>query len=530
LAGLALGWLLPIASAQPIAPVGADSAPAAAPAATPAAEAVEGSPRESLRHYFAAVREGRWNDAARYLVLDEQQRPRGGELARRLKGVIDDTGWIELETVSDEPVGRSGDGLPPELDEVSRIELDGRSESLRMVRTADARGPYWAFSRGTVARIDAWYANLPDRWLRDALVYAGLDVLLLPGPLELLWWQWLVVPALVLAAWLLGIVLGRLTRRLLARIAERTPTPWDDQLVKSLGPPLTLAWSINLFWLGAQGLILLTPAHRVLDSAVTAGMVLAVFWALWRSSGLISEQMLRRSWAVRSASARTLIHVGTNFARGAIFFVGGLAMLAAFGYPIGTLLAGLGIGGLAIAFGAQKSIENLFGSVSLAVDQPFRVGDFVRVDDFVGTVEEIGLRSTRIRTLDRTLVSIPNGKLAEQRLESYDARDRMRLATTISLTYGTTRAQMQTVLEGIERVLREHPDIWPEAVIVRFKELAASSLDIEVMAWFRVLSWAEFQRCRQEVLLGFMQVVEDAGASFAFPTRTVHVVGPAPAS
>jgi MscS family membrane protein len=212
------------------------------------------------------------------------------------------------------------------------------------------------------------------------------------------------------------------------------------------------------------------------------------------------------------------------------FVVGGLAILAAFGYPIGTLLAGLGIGGPAIAFGAQKSIENVFGSVSLAVDQPFRVGDFVRVDDFVGTVEDIGLRSTRIRTLDRTLISIPNGKLAEQRLESFEARDRMRLATTIGLTYSTTHAQMQNVLDGFERVLRNHPGIWPDAMVVRFKEFAASSLDIEIMAWFSVPTWADFQRCRQEVLLGFMQVVEEAGASFAFPTRTVHVVSEAEVS
>lgn len=196
-------------------------------------------------------------------------------------------------------------------------------------------------------------------------------------------------------------------------------------------------------------------------------------------------------------------------------------------HPVGTLLAGLGIGGLAIAFAAQKTIENVFASVALAVDQPFRVGDFVRVEDFVGTVENVGMRSTRFRTLDRTLISIPNGKLAEQRLESYEARDRMRLATTLGLTYGTTRQQMQAVLHGLEHVLRGHPSIWPDTVIVKFKEFGTSSLDIEVMAWFQVPTWADFQRCREEVLLAFMQVIEDAGTSFAFPTRTVHLVNEA---
>jgi MscS family membrane protein len=195
------------------------------------------------------------------------------------------------------------------------------------------------------------------------------------------------------------------------------------------------------------------------------------------------------------------------------------------------VLAGLGIGGLALAFGAQKTVENLFGSVSLAIDQPFRIGDFVKVEDFVGTVEDIGLRSTRFRTLDRTVVCIPNGKLSDQRLESFEVRDRMRLAATIGLTYGTTQDQMKAVLEGFERVLREHPKVWPDAVVVKFKEFAASSLDIEIMAWFDVPTWADFQVCRQEVLLSFMGVVEAAGASFAFPTRTVHLVqDAAPAS
>jgi len=154
----------------------------------------------------------------------------------------------------------------------------------------------------------------------------------------------------------------------------------------------------------------------------------------------------------------------------------------------------------------------------------------VKVDDFVGTVETLGLRSTLIRTLDRTLVSIPNGRLAEMRLESYSARDRMRLACTVGLVYATSAAQqMRQVLEGLEAVLRGHPSIWPDAVVVRFKEFGPSSLEIEIMAWFQTSIWSEFQLIRQDVLLQFMDVVEGARTSFALPTRTVHLAsGPGP--
>jgi MscS family membrane protein len=180
---------------------------------------------------------------------------------------------------------------------------------------------------------------------------------------------------------------------------------------------------------------------------------------------------------------------------------------------------------LAFALASQKTVENLFGAFSLGVDQPFREGDFIKVDDFSGTVEDIGLRSTRVRTLERTIISIPNGKLAEMRIESFAPRDRCRLSCTLGLVYGTTANQMRLVVAGIEQVLRAHPKVFTENVVVRFKELTASSLDIEVMAWFLTSDYAEFQLIRQETLLEFMEVVEKAGTSFAFPTRTVHLAG-----
>ena len=508
--------------------------PPSTPAGATGPRVERDSPRAALSLFFEATRAGRWDEAAQYLVLPDDQKPEAAQLARRLKGVIDGHHWVDLETVSGASLGRLDDGLPPELEEVERISVAGREESMKMLRVTDAHGPHWAFSPSTVARIDFWYAQLPDRRVRDAIVYTRTDAFLLrPGPLELLWWQWLAIPVLVALAALLGRVLGRLTQRLLSRIVDASAVIWTQQVVRRIGAPLALAWALNAFWLAARSLALTDPAYAHLDALMTAGMVFTLFWALWQSSGVIVEQLMLRPWAQRSASARTVVHVGGNFARSAIFSVGGLAVLAAGGYPVGTLLAGLGIGGLAIAFGAQKTIENVFGSLSLVVDQPFRVGDFVAVDDFVGTVEDIGLRSTRFRTLDRTLISIPNGKLAEQRLESFGPRDRMRLATTLAIRHGTTRAQMLAVLEGLERVLREHPMIWPDAMTVKFGSLAESALEIEVAAWFQVATWSEFQQCRQDVLLGFMQVVEDAGTRFAFPTRTVHLSSeaePTPAS
>jgi MscS family membrane protein len=152
----------------------------------------------------------------------------------------------------------------------------------------------------------------------------------------------------------------------------------------------------------------------------------------------------------------------------------------------------------------------------------------VKIEDFMGTVEAVGLRSTRVRTLDRTVVTIPNGKLAEMRIESFALRDRIRLACMLGLVYGTTASQMRLVIAGLEQTLREHPKIFSESITVRLKELSSSSLDIEIMAWFTTADYAEFQLIRQDILLQFMEVVEKAGTTFAFPTRTVHLAGKAP--
>jgi MscS family membrane protein len=276
-----------------------------------------------------------------------------------------------------------------------------------------------------------------------------------------------------------------------------------------------------MLWMPFLGL----PASvQVLSQRVErTGFLIAIFWACERAIDVTQRLVAESAWAQERPASRALLPLSARIGKVVLAGIALVALLAELGYSVTTLLAGLGIGGLAVALAAQKTVENLFGALSLGADQPFREGDFVRVEDVVGTVEAIGLRSTRIRTLDRTLVSIPNGKLAEMRLETFAARDRIRLACTLGLVYGTSVSQMRDVLAELEKALREHPKIWPESVVVRFKEFGSSSLDIEIMAWFVTRDFAEFQLIRQEMLLRFMEVVEAQGSAFAFPTRTLHV-------
>jgi MscS family membrane protein len=291
-----------------------------------------------------------------------------------------------------------------------------------------------------------------------------------------------------------------------------------------MGSPLALAWTLALVYLFMPWLGLAKPAENLVQRILRGGFFVIFFWTLARVVDVARNVLIGATWTKDHPAARSLLPLGSRVGKVLVFIFGVVALLSELGYPVASLVAGLGIGGLAIALAAQKTVENLFGAFSLGADQPFREGDFVRIEDFVGTVEAIGLRSTRVRTLDRTMISIPNGKLAEMRVESFAVRDRIRLACTVGLVYQTSPVQMRQVLDGFERILREHPKIWPDGVSVRFVSFGDSSLNIDVMAWFETADWNEFQLIRQNILLQFMEVVEKSGSAFAFPTRTVHVV------
>jgi MscS family membrane protein len=271
-------------------------------------------------------------------------------------------------------------------------------------------------------------------------------------------------------------------------------------------------------------LVLGDAGEAVLLRVLKATTYLVFFWAGFRSVDVGFAAASQAPWTRGDAGLAGLLPLGKKISKIVLLALGLVAVLNELGFEVASLLAGLGIGGIALALAAQKTVENLFGSVAIGVDQPFRVGDFVRVEDVLGTVESIGMRSTRIRTLDRTIVTFPNGKLADLKSETFAARDRLRLAVNIGLAYGTKAAQLRAVLAGIEAALRAHPRIWPEGTSVRFTEFRESSLNLEVMAWLQMTDWAAFTAERQELFLRFLAVVEEAGASLAFPTRTVHLV------
>lgn len=482
------------------------------------AETAPGSPRAAVQRFTELSRHGRFEDAGAFLEVPREREGERALLAQRLSAVLDRHVALDLDKISDQDTGRLNDGLPARFEQIGAVAAAGNvTEPVRLERGKS--GQDWAFSLSTVARVDDWYEALPDRWLRQHLPGSLLRM----GPRDLLWWQWAGLGLLAVVGAILGMLTGALVRTVAGRAAKRTSTIWDDRILGRSRGPVALAFAVGFMRALLPQLLLYEPAEQFVHQVLRALLLAGVLWAFWRLVDVLAELSWGSEFSREHPSSRALIPLARRMGKAVVAVAAILLLVSALGYPVTSLIAGLGIGGLALALASQKTVENLFGAFSLGIDQPFREGDFVRVEDVTGIVESLGLRSTRIRTPDRTLVSIPNGKLAEMRLETFAARDRLRFSCVIGLEYATSAEQMRQVLAEIERALREHPRRHPDGLSVRFVELAASSLNVEVVCFFATQDAEELSLIRQELLLTFLHVVEKAGTRIAFPTRTLHV-------
>jgi MscS family membrane protein len=354
----------------------------------------------------------------------------------------------------------------------------------------------------------------------------GLRALLPPSMLEqalgLERWQWLALPIVVALVVALGLLAAKLTEVIASRLARRTKTQTDDRLVLALRSPFRVLWFSLLGRVALPAVALPAGVEGGLQRGLRIDLGVAFFWAMVRLVSVWTESFSGSEWANARPGSRALVNLASRVSKLALIALAVLATLSELGYSVTSVLAGLGLGGLALALGAQKTLENVFGAFALAVDQPFREGDFVKVEEVSGTVETIGLRSTRIRTVDRTLVTIPNGKLADLRLESYAPRDRIRLQQTLSLEFGTSVAQLKAIRDALDARLRQSPKVLADTVVVRLGKIGTSSLEVDLVAFFQVTEFEEFRVIREEVLLAFLEIVEQQGARFADPARAVR--------
>jgi len=255
----------------------------------------------------------------------------------------------------------------------------------------------------------------------------------------------------------------------------------------------------------------------------SVALILSATWIFWRVVRWSLYRVRLRALALGHAGTGSVILLGERVLKAVIFGLGVLAILGNLGFNMSTALAGLGIGGLAIGFGAQKTIENLFGGLSVLGDEVFRVGDVCRFGDRTGVVEDIGLRSTRIRTDERTLLAIPNGTVATINLENLSRRDKILFKTTLNLRSETKADHLRFILSEVRRLLYSHPKVESNSVRVRLLDVAGGAPSVEVFAYILTKDFNEFAAVREDVLLRMMDIVEDSGSGLALPAQTLYL-------
>ncbi len=485
-----------------------------------------GTPRGSMYGYLKACHDGDYERATEFLDLRRipagERAARGPELARQFKFVLDRTYWVEFELLSPTNDGNSDDGLPAWQDRLTRIETADGAVSLllqRVPRDGD-RVRIWKLSADTVSRIPALYEEFGYGPLMDVLPPVFFEARLF----EVALWQWIGLLLLAGIAWLVSLLLSTLVIRILHALYVRgSEGALDRRLVLVVQGPIRLALATAILRAGHPLLGLSVPAHEAMRNLEQLLAIVAFAWFFFRLIDLGSLALHQRMVQEGQAGLVPVLSPGRRIIKALLLGIAFLAILASLGVNVTAAVAGLGVGGIAVALAAQKTIENLFGGVTLFADQPVRVGDFCRFGDRVGTVEEIGLRSTRVRTLDRTLVSIPNAEFSQLYLENFAKRDRIWLSTKIGVRYETTPEQLRYTLARLREVLLAHPKVDNDPARVRFVGFGACSLDLEVFAYVLTSDWSEFLEVREDVYLRFMDVIAEAGTGFAFPSQTIYV-------
>jgi MscS family membrane protein len=474
-----------------------------------------GTPREAIRGFLDAVRESNYTKAADYLDLRRipaaLRSEEGAEFAKQLQTVLDKTLWFDVDDLSDDPQGNTEDGLPARTERIGTIAARDGAVDVTLARVPREDGQLiWKISADTVRHVPALY----DEFGLSPFVAQLPPVLLETRLFDVALWQWIGILALILIAaassWLFEIVLRRIVLFFAGRSASAA-----RRLLDVTAGPLRFILALLLFQAGKSWLGLPLRTDQILNVFEGTLWVVAATWAALRFVEGTSQRIVRRLTERGQLSATALVPVGRRMARFVLYVIGALFLLRSFGVNVTALVAGLGVGGLAVALAAQKTLENLFGGITLIADAPVRVGDVCRFGDKVGTLEDIGLRSTRIRTVERTVIAIPNAEFSALQLENLARRDRFLLKTLLRLRPPITPAQMRSVLNAIQRLLAEQELIDRNSASARMVGFAVAAVEIEIHAYVRTNDADQFSTVREELLLGVMDAVQEAGAVLA---------------
>ena len=484
------------------------------------------TPRGTVFGFLSAARSGDNATAAQYLNT-KLSRKDAEDLAQQLFVILDTRLPARLTQLSTDPEGSRTGALGPDRELVGTIARDSGDVPIVVERVASGSSGYvWLFARTTLAAVPDLYEEVSlisiDAAVPQFLVRTRF------GGLRL--FDWLAVLLGLPLLYLLMVLLNRLLSPAIAMawrgMSGRSGLTGRDLLPT---PARLILLAIAVHWLASVVRLPLFARQFWFSTSVLIAIASSVWLGILFNG--VGEQLIRRRLGASHMTAvASLLRLARRFADIIVIFVGVLVLFRRLSIDPTPALAGLGVGGIAVALAAQKTLENVIGGMSLIFDRAVTEGDFLKVGDTVGSVDHVGLRSTRIRTLDRTVVTVPNSQIANMSLETLSARDTFWFHPIVGLRYETTSEQLKAILSDLRALLADRTDIDQETLRVRFVRMNVYSLDVEIFAYLRARDWDHFLELQEPLLLAVMEIVRNAGTDIAFPSQTLYSTPPQPAA
>lgn len=447
------------------------------------------------------------------MKLAEGDREEKIELASQLLKVLDARGLlIDYERIPTNPnFTDSLSGLPQYI-------LFSSLPEVYLTKTAQNE---WVFSEATVQTIPDLYQNTFSSWF--TFVVDNLPEWAHNEFMGIMIWQYMAVFLWLLAGLILMKIFTFFLDNYVRRVAQKTKITWDDDLLDGIEKPSGYIFLFTFYFITYSNLQFSVSISHFLSMALEIALSAAFVWLFYNLAEVFSKYLGVITAKTETELDDQLVPLIRKTLRFFVVVMGIIAILQNNGYNVASLIAGLGIGGLAIALAARETLANFFGSITIFVDRPFKVGDWIKTGDVEGTVEEVGFRSTRIRTFYNSLVSVPNSSVANTDIDNLGMRKYRRLKTVLNLTYSTTPEQMESFVEGIKAIVKANKHFRQDMYEVHFNSFGAHSLDVLVYVFFDVPDWSTELQQRHNFFLEVLRLAKEVGVEFAFPTQTLHM-------
>jgi MscS family membrane protein len=460
------------------------------------------NPRSAVTAFLESCHDANYGRAAQYLDLhrlpERARAQQGPELAKELEAILNSASHFNVLRLSQEAEGNLTDDPDPSVEHVADVPRNGSTFGIQLEHVELQPGmEVWLFSAATVSAIPSLTPVRTQSAIEARLPRFLVSVNLLDTPL----WKWIALLALAVLVLFLFRVAGRLLLLLTVKFAAELGTSSRWTWVQSMLQPWLVFLSAIVFGLAEQFIDPSALSRLYIGRAILLVVVWSFAWCFINLTDLFLSRIDSLLDPRQRIVSHSLIYLGRRTAKVAILVLALIIVLDNWGYNMTTMIAGLGVGGIAVALAAQSTIANVFGGVSIIGDRPVMVGDFGNFGGVLGTVEDIGMRSTRVRTLNRTLMSIPNSSFAGMNLENYASRDKILFNPTLQIKRGTPKDTIRQLMRALEGLLKSDKKIEVGPAPVRLSSLTSASFGLEIFAYALTDDIDEFYKIEAELFL-----------------------------